>query len=251
MGVKGALLLAGLVFGFLVVRLQPQGAAHHRRPVGLPLLPAGHPAVQPRRQVPGRAAPRPRRCARHADRLCRGRSGLRRRAAPGGPGCDRPDRRRVRPRPVRDPDRQVPRAGVLRPRRTHDGPRGEELRLGPRPGRPARSAHRVRAARAVGPDAPGPPSAGRGEGAEGPGQDPLPHHARHPAGAVHRRHRPGRHPDHGRLLEASDLAAAGHRRTSAVRGAVLGGGDGMPRSRAGLRRVSPARVSGAGRPARA
>ena len=38
------------------------------------------------------------------------------------------------------------------------------------------------------------PSAGRGEGAEGHGQDPLPAAAVHLPGAVHRHHRPGRHP---------------------------------------------------------
>ena len=88
---------------------------------------------------------------------------------------DRADRRRVRPRAVRDPDRQVPAPqafAALGERTTAPEVKTfvsalvQADRLGP--------ARRQRAARADQGDAPRPSSAGRGEGAEGAGQDPLP-----------------------------------------------------------------------------
>ena len=103
-------------------------------------LPPGPARLQRRAEAPGPAAHRPRRRARHAHRLHGGRPELRRRAAPGRPLGRGPDRRRVRPRPLRDPDRQHPRPGVPGHGRAHHAAGGQDLRQRHRPGRPARPA---------------------------------------------------------------------------------------------------------------
>ena len=85
--------------------------------------------------------------------------------------------------------------------------RGEELHHGPRPGRPARPADRRRAARADRQHAPRPSSEGGGEGAEGHHQDPLPADVLHPAGPLHRHHRPRWHPHDAGLRRLTPAVA--------------------------------------------
>ncbi len=81
----------------------------------------------------------------------------------------------------------------------------------------------VGAARADQGDARRPPSAGRGEGPEGHGEDPLPAAAVHLPGPVHRHHRAGRH-HHESSRGVSSSACGGllssARRVAATTGAV-------------------------------
>ena len=107
MGAKGLGLVIGRRAGPGALGLRPPG--HPRRggagaagfflPDLLRLQRRGSSARQELQQGSGR---RP----RHAHRLRRGRPGLRRGDPPGRPHRDRPDRRGVRPRALRDPDRQ-------------------------------------------------------------------------------------------------------------------------------------------------
>ncbi len=66
-------------------------------------------------------------------------------------------------------------------------------------------------------------AAGRGGGAEGAGQDPLPAHLLHPARALHRHPRPGRHPDHEVVLHVLV-------RTASVPGTTASGQPPRPRA---------------------
>ena len=122
LGAKGITMLLFAIVGLLLGGFSLTGviiAVLGRRSGPVPSGPA---RLQRRPEAPGPAAYRPRRRARHAHRLHGGRPELRRRAAAGRPLGRGADRRRVRPRPVGDPDRQHPRSGVPGHGRAHDAP---------------------------------------------------------------------------------------------------------------------------------
>ena len=184
--------------GFTLTRPPRRRCGGRRR-----LLPPRPARLQHRRSSAsrscGRASPTRSTCSPSASRPARAST---RRILQVARTVDGPDRRRVRPGALRDPDRQVAGRGLRRARATaRRHPRCKTfvsaLVQADRLGLPDRRG----AARADQGDARRAASEGRGEGAEGHRQDPLPAAAVHLPGPVHRHHRPRRHPDHRGLLK--------------------------------------------------